>query len=98
MQFYLSEILKKPVLNKSGEKIGLLDDIVINDIGKSTPTYTGLVMQRGARKEAVFIPSHDLAILSPKQIQQSTNVVNLAPFKRRDDEVLLYSDVYDKQI
>lgn len=98
MQFYLSEIFKKSVLNKSHEKIGILKDVVIVDINKTFPQCTGIILERGTKKDAVFIPMQDLAMINPKQIKQSTDVVDLTPFSQRDDEVLLNFDLYDKQI
>lgn len=98
MQFYLSEILNKPILNKTGERIGTINDVVISDMSRPTPISTGFVIKRSGRRENVFVSSADIDTITPKKIQQSTDVVDLTPFKRRDDEVLLYNDVYDKQI
>ncbi|RJQ29963.1 magnesium transporter [Candidatus Parcubacteria bacterium] len=98
MHFFLSELLRKKVLNKSQEKIGVLKDVVVTDIGKTYPAITGIIVERGIKKDSVFIPSIDLANITPKKIQQSTDLVDLTPFTRKNDEVLLAVDVYDKQI
>lgn len=98
MEFYLSDLLSNPVFNQSKEKIGNVQDLVLSDISKSHPKITGLVLKRDGKKEAVFIPEHDLTTISPKLINLSTDLVDLTPFIQKNDEVLLSKDVYDKQV
>lgn len=98
MEFFLSQILDKPIYNKSNEQIGWLKDVVIRDISKAHPLINGLLLTRAHKKEASFIPMHDISAISPKNISLATDVVNLSPFIQRNDEVLLVNNVYDKQI
>ena len=98
MEFYLSEILGKPVVNQSREKIGLVSDLIITDLSKTHPRIQGVVIKRARTKSFVFVPEHDINIISPKGIKLGTDVVDLTPFTQRNDEILLAKNIYDKQI
>lgn len=98
MTFYLSELLGNPIINQTREKIGVLEDLVVNEIEKDNPKLHGLIIKRGRTKKAVFIPIHDVAEIGPRLIRLSTDVVNLSPYVQRENEFRLGNDVYDKQI
>jgi len=96
-EFYVSDLVNNPVLNKAREKIGRVKDLVVSDINKRRPKITGLILKR-AGKPDVFIPEHDFAQISKNQITLSTDLVDLTPFKQRENELLLTKDILDKQI
>ena len=97
-EFYISAILGKSVLNSSQEKIGCLKDLIVLDINHLHPRVSGLIISRGNHKGSVFIPESDLKEISGKKIILNTDVVDLTPFNRRQHEVLLVSDLFDRQI
>lgn len=97
MKFYLSELINKPILNKSGEKIGIVQDVTVTQIESHRPRITGSVLSR-TRKGKAFIPAHDFAYVNSTGIKLSTDLVDLSPFVQRPEEVLLANDVYDRQI
>ena len=75
MEFYLSEILDHFIVNKNKERMGLLEDIVVDDISKAHPLIKGIVLHRGRAKGKVFIPMHDIDSISPSLIKLSTDIV-----------------------
>lgn len=98
MKYYLANLQGIPIVNQSREMIGKLLDVVTVDINKPRPRVSGFVIKRGINKERVFIPAHDVHSISTAGIKLSTDIVDLTPFNRKPDEVLLMLDVYDKQI
>ncbi len=97
-KLYLSDLLENPIYSHTGERIGRLHDMVVADIDRKAPRIQGLLMRRGRGKQDAFIPEHDIANINPKEIKLSTDIVDLTPFERREDEVLLLDEVLDKQI
>lgn len=92
---FLANLLNRPVLGKTGETIGILDDLIVRIADVPYPPLTGLVVKdRGHR---FFVPIDRLAALNGV-IQLNSSVVNLQRFLRRDGEVQLSRDVLDHQI
>ena len=92
---FLAHLIGVPVRGKTGEEIGLLDDLIVRIGDDPYPPIEGLVV-RDARKR-FFVPASHLALLNGSA-QLSTSVVDLQHFQRRDGEVLLGTDVLDHQI
>ena len=97
---YLSDITGKPVRGASGEVIGRLADLVVRMTETETfPPVTGAVVTTGRQGRLRFyIHAAALADMSSSGARLRTDSVNLAPFARRDSEVLLHKDVLDKQL
>lgn len=97
---YLSDVAGKSVRGASGEVIGRLADLVVRMTETETfPPVTGLVVNTGRRDRLrFFIHAADIAEVTTAGVRLRTDSVNLAPFARRDSEVLLYKDVLDKQL
>lgn len=98
----LSGIVGRPILNKVGENVGRLKDLIvrINEAeGKSAETYPPLagLVARVQRKE-VFVPWSQVAELSDKGIRLSSSWISIESFTRRNGEILLVKDVLDKQL
>ncbi|MDZ4721656.1 MAG: CBS domain-containing protein [Roseiflexaceae bacterium] len=92
---FLAYTIGVPVRGKAGEEIGRLDDLIVRIGDGLYPPISGLVVRD--RRKRFFVPSTHLAALNGV-VQLNTSVVDLQPFQRRDDEVLLYTDVLDHQI
>ena len=97
---YLSDSTGKPVRGASGEIIGRLADLVVRMTEIETfPPVTGAVVTTGRQGRLRFyIHAADIADMSSAGARLRTDSVNLAPFARRDSEVLLHKDVLDKQL
>ncbi|KKS84182.1 MAG: MgtE intracellular region [Candidatus Gottesmanbacteria bacterium GW2011_GWA1_43_11] len=98
MEVYLSELLGRKIFNKSKENIGTLEDLVVRELDKRHPPISGLLIKRGRKKDLVYIPAHDVDEVSTKQMRLTTDIVDLTPFQRRENEIQLVNDMYDKQI
>jgi CBS domain-containing protein len=89
---HLSELLRAPVLARSGEDVGRVEDVIVQLRGSNEyPLVTGIVAGVGGRK--VFIGTSSIDEIAPGRIILSKNKVDLRGFERREGEVLLRDDV-----
>ncbi len=89
---HLSELLRAPVLARSGEAVGRVEDVIVRLQGtEDYPPVTGIVAEVGGRQ--VFIGSKSIDEYTPDRIIMSKNKIDLRGFERRDGEVLLRADV-----
>jgi CBS domain-containing protein len=91
---FLTSIVDRPVQGQTGELIGRLEDLIVR-IGEPYPPIAGLVVKDGRRR--FFVPATILHALNGAA-ELASSVVDLAPFTRRDGEVLLRRDVLDHQL
>ncbi len=52
---HLSRLLKRPLVDRSGESLGRLSDVIVRLRGNDYPVVTGLVALVGGRR--VYVPS-----------------------------------------
>ena len=89
---HLSQLLRAPVLARSGEAVGRVEDVIVRLRGADEyPLVTGIVAGVGGRR--VFIGSKSIHEFAPGHIVLAKNKVDLRGFERRDGEVLLRADV-----
>jgi len=88
---YLSELLRRPVTDKSGGSIGRLSDVIVRLRGADYPVVTGLVAVVGGR--SVFVPVDQVAELDRAELRLTSARLDLRQFERREGEVLLRADV-----
>jgi CBS domain-containing protein len=91
---HFSELLKAPVVAKSGETIGKVEDVIVRLRGADAyPPVTGCVVGVGGRQ--VFVSSDAIKKLTQDHVELTKNKVDLRQFERRDGEYLLKADVLD---
>jgi CBS domain-containing protein len=91
-EIHLSELLRAPVLARSGEAVGRVEDVIVRLRGADEyPLVTGIVAGVGGRR--VFIGSQSIHEYAPGQVMLAKNKVDLRGFERREGEVLLRADV-----
>jgi CBS domain-containing protein len=89
---HLSQLLRAPVLARSGEAVGRVEDVIVRLRGNNEyPLVTGIVAGVGGRK--LFIGSKSIHEFAPGRIMLAKNKIDLRGFERRDGEVLLRADV-----
>jgi len=99
---FFSQIVGSPVLDKNGEKIATLKDLIVRInpfAGKSEEKYpplAGLLAQTSRRE--FWIPINKVQTFEEKGIQLYSAEVSLERFERRDGEILIGKDVLDKQL
>ncbi len=94
-ELFVSELLKKPVLDKMGESIGVLTDFILvpSDI---FPRISALIVSR--RKKVFAIPWEAVNIFNRRIISVAVKEKELVPHNISEDEMLLCRDILDKQI
>lgn len=91
---HLSELLKAPVVSRSGEAVGKVEDVIVRlGGGQEYPAVTGLVVGVGGRH--VFVSAETVRSLAEHRVDLTKNKVDLRTFERRDGEYLLRADVLD---
>jgi CBS domain-containing protein len=93
----LSQLLRAPVVSRSGEAVGKVEDVIVRLRGADTyPLVTGLVVGVGGRQ--VFVGTEAVEEWAPGRVVLGKNKINLRGFERRDGEVLLQTDVLDHRL
>jgi CBS domain-containing protein len=89
---HLSELLRAPLVARSGEVVGRVEDVIVRLRGADTyPLVTGIVAGVGGRH--VFVGSRSIHEYGPGRVVLAKNKIDLRGFERRDGEVLLRADV-----
>jgi sporulation protein YlmC with PRC-barrel domain len=88
---HLSELLRRPVVTRSGERIGRVDDVIVRLRDDAYPLVTGLVARIERRR--IFVPASQVASLDDERVELARNKVNLRAFERYPGEFLLREDV-----
>jgi CBS domain-containing protein len=93
---YLSQILGRPVLDGGGEKIGVIKDVIVRYGEEEYPPLVGLVALY--RRRNFFISRLRISVLNESGAKMNSEIIDLKPFRRRENEVLLAKDVLDNQL
>jgi CBS domain-containing protein len=88
---HLSELLRAPVVTRSGDAVGRVEDVIVRLQGDRYPVVTGIVAGVGGRQ--VFVGSDAINEFGAGRVVLAKNKVDLRRFERRDGEVLLRADV-----
>lgn len=92
---FLTFIVDRPVQGKTGEWIGVLEDLIVRIGDERYPPIAGLVVRDGRRR--FFVPARHLQDLNGSA-RLSSSTVDLQSFSRRNGEILLRRDVLDHQL
>jgi magnesium transporter len=94
-ELFVSEILKKPVLDPKGEEIGKVKDLVIVR-GEPLPRVSSLIIDR--KKRLFNLPWNDLNIFNKRIISTKIYSEALKPYEFSEKDLLIVRDILDKQI
>ncbi len=93
----VSLLIGAPLTDASGARLGTIRDLVVRlDPATPWPEVTGLVARVAGRE--LFVPWGHLAQLDADGARLRELRLHLAPFARRDNELLLFTDVMDRQM
>jgi CBS domain-containing protein len=92
----LSSILHSRLVDRMGEKIGRVDDLIVRLADGGYPPITGIKARIGGRE--VFVPADRIATLEPGRVQLGRKKVDLGRFERREGEVLLQKDLLGRRV
>jgi len=93
---HLSLVLGGDLLGRAGGRIGRVDDLVVRLGDDGYPPVTGLLARIAGRQ--VFVSAEAVAELDQGAARLATDRLDLRPFGRRPQEVLLGKDVLDRQL
>ncbi len=88
---HLSAVLHSPLLDRAGERLGRVQDLIVRLADRGYPPVTGLKARIGGRE--LFVPVDRVAELEPGAVKLAGEVLSLRRFERRAGEVLLGQDV-----
>src|SRR6202167_1836181 len=93
---HLSTVLRSPLLDRAGERLGRVEDLIVRLADGGYPPVTGLKARIGGRD--LFVPSDRIATLQPGAVRLSGEKLSLGRFERRVGEVLLGQDVLGRKL
>jgi magnesium transporter len=94
-ELFVSEILKKPVLDPKGEDLGKVRDIVLVK-GEAFPKVSALIAEK--KKRLFKILWGDLSIFNKRIISAKLFSEDLQPYEFSETDLLIVRDIFDKQI
>jgi CBS domain-containing protein len=92
----LSSILRSPLLDRAGERLGRVEDLIVRLADGGYPPVTGLKARIGGRD--LFVPVGRVAQLKPGAVRLAGETLSLGRFERRVGEVLLGQDVIGRKL
>ncbi len=93
---HLSSILRSPLLDRAGERLGRVEDLIVRLADGGYPPVTGLKARIGGRD--LFVPVGRVAQLKPGAVRLAGETLSLGRFERRVGEVLLGQDVIGRKL
>jgi CBS domain-containing protein/sporulation protein YlmC with PRC-barrel domain len=88
----LSDLLRRPVADRSGAVLGRLSDVVVRLRGSDYPQVIGNVVSIGGGRQ-VFVPIDKVEEFTGDVLKLTTAKLDLRQFARRPGEVLLSAEV-----
>ena len=93
---YLSQVLGRPIRDLEGLRVATVKDIIVRLGDDEHPPVAGLVARY--RRRDFFLSRWRINELNERGVRLNSDVLDLRPFVRRENEVLLARDVLDKQL
>lgn len=106
---YLSTLVGKRIKGSEGNTVARLRDIVAVLEDQAVPgdhkgeqrtrlRVKGLLARTGRRRQPFFVPADIIGTMEETGVSLRSSKLDLQPFERRDGEVLLTRELWDKQI
>ncbi|MHB1999634.1 MAG: magnesium transporter [Solirubrobacteraceae bacterium] len=89
-------MLGSPLLDRAGERLGRVEDLIVRLADGGYPPVTGLKVSIGGRE--MFVPIAKVATLRPGAVTLAGEKLSLGRFERREGEVLLRQDVLARKL
>ena len=91
---HLSDVVKRPLVDASGDRIGKIEDLVVRLGGSIHPPIVGAVVRIGNRD--LFVSMDKISDLGVKRVRFDGGRVDLRRFERRPGELLLARDLLSR--
>jgi CBS domain-containing protein len=93
---HLSSVLRSPLLDRAGDRLGRVEDLIVRLADRGYPPVTGLKARIGGRD--LFVPVDRVASLEPGAVRLAGETLSLGRFERRVGEMLLGQDVLHRKL
>ncbi len=93
---HLSLIVGSDLIDGTGRKLGRVDDLIVRLEARGYPPITGFLVTFAGRQS--FVPAEQVADVADGAVTLSGSRLDVQPFERRSEEVLLKKDVLDRQL
>ena len=93
---FVSEVLKKPVLDRAGEEVGRITDFLVRT-GEVFPRIESVVVTSKKRNH-ILIPFENINLFNKRIISVKNFLSELAEQKAKEEDLLICRDLLDKQI
>jgi CBS domain-containing protein len=93
---HLSLVTGGDLLDPAGAKLGRVDDLIVRLGEDEYPPVTGLLATLAGRQ--VFVPAAAIDEIEHGRVRLRVGSLDLQPFERRPQEVLLKKDMLDRQL
>ncbi|HEX8706913.1 MAG TPA: CBS domain-containing protein [Pyrinomonadaceae bacterium] len=93
---YLSQVLGRPIRDLEGERVATIKDVIVRLGEDDHPPVMGFVARYNRRN--FFLPRWRITQFGEQGARLNSDILDLRPFARRENEVLLARDVLDKQL
>jgi CBS domain-containing protein len=93
---HLSLVVGSELVDRSGGKVGRVDDLIVRLGEDEYPPVTGLLATVAGRQ--VFVPADEVDEIGHGRVTLRSVRLDLQPFRRHPQEVLLKKDVLDRQL
>jgi CBS domain-containing protein len=94
-ELFISELLKKPVLDPKGDELGRLKDFVVIK-GDPLPRVSALILEE--KKKRYVLEWENVGIFNKRIISSKVYSPRVEPYEPSEDILLIVRDVFDKQI
>lgn len=93
-ELFVSELLKKPVLDPKGDELGRVSDFVVVK-GKPLPKVSALILDK---KKRLRLEWDDISIFNKRVISSKIYSSAVKSYESSEDDLLIVRDIFDKQI
>jgi len=83
--------VRSPLVDREGERLGRVEDLIVRPAGRAHPPLTGLVVSIGKRD--LYLPIERVESIEPGRVQLAGDTLDLSRFERRPGELLLARDL-----
>jgi hypothetical protein len=93
---HLSAVVGSPLRDADGERLGKVDDLIVRLGGAGYPPITGFLVSVAGRPS--FLGADRVSAIGTHGVVMRKAKLDLRPFERRAEEVLLKRDLLDRQL
>lgn len=94
-EIFVSEVMGKPVLDRTGEEMGRLKDIIVG-AGEPFPAVTALLLSAG--RQSCIVPWDQINLFNRRVISVTSINNELCPSLPAASDIMICRDLLDKQI